>query len=91
MMRLVAFLRGHCRLEITGVEPSRCLNRFLRCGVGFWDLATPDAYTLQCSVLTRTLPQRCRPPGAANARHAAWRGTALPTATAALSGGRCCW
>lgn len=55
MMRLVAFLRGHCRLEITGVEPSRCLNRFLRCGVGFWDLATPDAYTLQCSVLTRDL------------------------------------
>ena len=55
MMRLVAFLRGHCRLEITGVEPSRCLNRFLRCGVGFWDLATPDAYTLQCSVLTRNL------------------------------------
>ena len=45
MMRLIAFLRGHCRLEITGVEPSRCLNRFLRCGVGFWDLATPDAYT----------------------------------------------
>lgn len=55
MMRLIAFLRGHCRLEITGVEPSRCLNRFLGCGVGFWDLATPDAYTLQCSVLTRDL------------------------------------
>ena len=55
MMRLVAFFRGHCRLEITGVEPSRCLNRFLGCGVGFWDLATPDAYTLQCSILARDL------------------------------------
>ena len=56
MNGVVNFFRGTAWVEITGVDPQRCINRFLKYGVAFSRLEQPEDCILRCEILKRDLP-----------------------------------
>ena len=53
MQKLINFLRGSVRLEVTGAFPERFLNLCAQAGIGFWELEWPDGTTLRLRDGTR--------------------------------------
>ena len=50
MQKLINFLRGSVRVEVTGAFPERFLNLCAQAGIGFWELEWPDGTTLRLRV-----------------------------------------
>ena len=61
MNRIISFFRGTVRVQVTGVEPQRCINYFLQQGVTHWGLEVQDDYCWHCMLFSSQLEaaRRC--------------------------------
>lgn len=50
---MLRYIKGYVRIQITGAEPFRVLNRFAACGLDFWQVSQKDELTVFCCLYER--------------------------------------